>query len=170
MKNIFIYTLLFSLFCFANQIMAQSVSMKEQNEIVNKVTKILGNQSDISTLLGKSDIYTFNIKIKLERKGKTAIIKQIFMTDSVGYRVFPNYNKIKSLNFRPFLTSANSINLIIPVLIRNKVERGSDTVIRPFNLNGNSLQSIFTSLLYPNILQQNVTIFPLLTITRLDIH
>ncbi|TCO27302.1 hypothetical protein EV200_103637 [Pedobacter psychrotolerans] len=163
--------MLLSILCFSEQGIAQSSQNNGKSEFVNEMSKFLGRQYDISFLKSKKDVYTLNLRIKVQKKGKSINVSDILFTDSLGYKVFPNYLQLKKMDYSKLvIKDGSTITLIIPILILNNAKAGQNPSENNISLSNNSLINMLSALLYPDILQKNITMFPLFIIRRVDIE
>lgn len=170
-KKIILIFILFSLFCFSEQCIAQSIDNASESDFVKEMSKFLASQHDIAALKSKKDVYTFNLRITIKRIGKSVNVSNILFTDSIGYKVFPNHLLLKKLNYNKLgFKNGAATTLVLPILILNNPKSGQNPYDKTISLSNNSLTKIVSELLYPDILQKNITMFPLFTITRVDIQ
>ncbi|WP_293783756.1 hypothetical protein [uncultured Pedobacter sp.] len=170
MKYKLIFTL-FSLFFFSEQSIAQSNQKIGKSDFVTEMSKFLARQYDISFLRSKKDVYAFNLRIQIKRAGKIFNVQDIRFTDSIGYKVFPDYLQLKKMSYNGLtLKSDGAVTLIVPILILNNAKAGQNPAENNIVLSNNSLIRMVSALLYPDTLQKNITTFPLFTIRRMDIE
>ncbi|GAA4211164.1 hypothetical protein GCM10022289_39700 [Pedobacter jeongneungensis] len=171
-KTIALATMFLLIFILSKDSSAQSYTSHDNNTyLVNKIVKLLGSQTNIDILKGKKDIYTFNIKINLEKNGNTIKVADILSSDSIGYKVFPNYKQLRNIAYESFVDKNFKKNiLLIPIIILNSPEYGQNPNAKNIILDSNTTINMISSLLYPDILQKNITIFPLFKIIRSDIE
>ena len=146
----------------------------KQGKTVIEVIKHLSNQYNISSLTGLKEVYAFNLRIVVERKLKRIDVLNIVASDSIGYRIFPNYKDLKNIDYRELLSGRNRATLVIPVLILNKPfeSRNPDDSIK--SLTKKSLTELASALVDDDFLDKKVankdiTLSKVFVISRSDI-
>ncbi|KIO76913.1 hypothetical protein TH53_12535 [Pedobacter lusitanus] len=116
---------------------AQSLNKNKQKESYLKVVDSIFNRSIKTTELKDSiALYAINFSIDIVKNnnGKTTVTK-INVNDSLAYKLFPTYTRLRSLNYGSLLGSRKKLRLIIPVLIVNI----SDTAKKKYKKEDGSL-------------------------------
>ncbi len=151
---------------------AQSLNSSYNNndELFTDISKFLGRQSNINSLRSREQVYSFNIKIEIKKNNNKIIVYDINASDSIGYKIFPNYVDLKRFNYAKLMENTSHAIVMIPILILNNPTEDKNPNDIITNVNKNSLQKLISSTLYPNIIQKDIILFPLFTINRSDVH
>lgn len=170
-KKIFLTTFV-QLILFSVSSMAYVSNPVEQidDELVTNISKFLSRQNNIGLLKLENEVYGFNIRITIEKKHNDTFVSDIISTDNIGLKIFPDYLELKKFNYKKLLGDNKKIILVIPVLILNNPtdERNPDDSIK--KLNKKSITDLISALLYPNLLQENIALFPLFIINRANVR
>jgi hypothetical protein len=86
--------------------------LKHIGEIYNN-DRILELTPDSTMLFGVA----FLVEVEKDADGSSEVLS-ITTTDSLAYRIFPNYGLLKAINFGPFMKGRNSATFVIPVIIK----------------------------------------------------
>jgi hypothetical protein len=102
---------------FCNICFAQNPDRKIQNEkrkIQNFFLNDLPwkNTPDSTMIIG----FSFKISVQENEKGIKQVIS-ITASESVAYKLFPNYESLKKIDYKLFMKDKKEADLIIPVLI-----------------------------------------------------
>ncbi|MBB2151617.1 hypothetical protein [Pedobacter gandavensis] len=65
-------------------------------------------------------IYSFNFKLKITKTKEHKIkVDQLLVSDTLMYRIYPNYKQFYELDYKSLLTNRDHVTLIIPIIIAN---------------------------------------------------
>ncbi|MBB2151616.1 hypothetical protein [Pedobacter gandavensis] len=65
-------------------------------------------------------IYSFNFKIEITKTNENKIkVDQLLVSDSLLYKICPNYSQFYDLDYKSLLTNRDHVTLIIPIIIAN---------------------------------------------------
>lgn len=93
---------------------------KQKDRVLKTIDSIFIKGFDQHILKDSVAIYAINFRLKIARNKKgSAMVTEINANDSLGYRLFPSYKKLYSINYNALLGSKEKIILLIPVLISN---------------------------------------------------
>lgn len=70
------------------------------------------NMPDSTIIIG----FSFKIKVEKSSNGKILPVS-IIASDSIAYKLYPKYEFLKAINYKPFLKNKKEADFIIPVLI-----------------------------------------------------
>jgi len=153
------------------------VSLEKEEMLSKTIVRILSSKSDISGLNGLKETYTFNIRLVIERDGRQIVVSKIIMTDSVGYKVFRNYEDLKNVDYSSLLTTKDRTTLVIPVIILNSPEIDHTRDVRLNTLSKQTFMELVSSLIdekksgnKKSLIQKNITLFEPYLINRIDIQ
>ncbi|WP_443940013.1 hypothetical protein [Pedobacter sp. MW01-1-1] len=152
-------TILFALFFFKQGI-AQTSSKDAKHAEIVKIMKTLAYLGTAQALSEKDSVRTFSLKLKLKKNKGSAFVSDILFTDSIGYTLFPNINRMKTLKYDLLVGKGEEVTLLIPILVFNSSKNIRNPEIRDIQFSLNSFKSAVLSLFYPDTLQERVTIFP----------
>jgi len=111
----------FFLVGFLFQTKAQNITKTSNLKVLKKnIDSIFVKTFSYSTLKDSVAVYAINFKLEIikNNKGK-GVLNKIIATDSLGFKLFPAYKKLYSLNYSNWLNGKQKIYVIIPVLIYN---------------------------------------------------
>lgn len=105
------------IFSFCNSCFAQNLErkiQKEKRKIQNFFLKDLPrkNTPDSTMIIG----FSFKISVQENEKRIKQVIS-ITANDSVAYKLFPNYESLKKIDYKLFMKDKNKADFIIPILI-----------------------------------------------------
>jgi hypothetical protein len=97
---------------------AQDSSSKLIPEWDKKVNKVLNKQISVNLFKDSIAMYTYNLKLKIVKsKNGISKVKHILASDTLLYRIFPNYKELYIIDYSSLLSGRNEVNLVIPVLV-----------------------------------------------------
>ncbi|MEN0095924.1 MAG: hypothetical protein AAGB30_11115 [Pedobacter sp.] len=102
-------------------------------------------------------LYSLNLQLEVVRGKSGTIVKNISANDKLAFSIFPNYEKLKNLNYSLYMGGKNEIILVIPVLLissspehtRYKDKDGNALI--NFNAAANAAFSLYNPSTYDNI-------------------
>lgn len=96
-----------------------------------KVNKILIKEKSSYVLKDSIAIYTYNFKLKILRSKKgMSRVEQVLVTDTLLYKLFPNYKELYAINYSSLLGIRNEVNLVIPVLVYSVSPTGKSKYLK----------------------------------------
>lgn len=152
---------------FINNAFSQS---KTDTELVKEVSKFLSSDGSITSLTTKDQYYAFNLKIELFKKNGTDILAEANFSNAIGIQIFPNYKRLNKFDYKSIIGKNNHAIIIVPILILNNPtdEKNPSDLIT--GINKQSLRNLISSIMHPDILQKDITLFPLFSISRADVQ
>ena len=109
--NMKAYIVLLIAFFSINQLSFAQSKQKTSEEI----EKILISTIDAKDIKDSIALYTFSIKINIKKVKGKSIVNGISFNDVVAKSIFKDINVLKKINYSSFLTTRNSVSLIIPI-------------------------------------------------------
>lgn len=102
-----------------------------------KLNKCL-DKFDASQLSDSVGLYAFNLYVHVKHDKKTGktTVQNIIMSDTLGYRFFPNYKNIETIDFKA-LASGKNVTIIMPILVFF-----SDELLHPYLSDTNNMVSV----------------------------
>lgn len=93
---------------------------RQKDRVLKTIDSIFIKGFTQNVLKDSVAIYAINFKLEITRNKKgNAMVKEINVNDSLGYRLFPSYKRLYTINYKALLGSKEKITLLIPVLIAN---------------------------------------------------
>lgn len=158
------------LFVFTNNACAQSKSPKKDSELVNQIFKFLGRESNINSLRSKQECYAFNLRIEFKKNGNKAVVSTVKTSSAIGAQIFSNYSALEKLDYSSVIGNNSHAVVVMPILILNNPTDEKNPGDAISGMNKKSLQDLISSMLYPDVLQKNIVLFPIFTINRADVQ
>lgn len=107
-------------------------------------------------------IYAFNFELKISKRNGNTKVTCINANDTLAFILFPEYNKLSSIDYSSLMNSRSNIRLIIPVLIYGSSpekkfykDREGNPLIS-FNAAVNAAYSLYNPSKYNNITEGQV--------------
>ncbi|WP_199118585.1 hypothetical protein [Pedobacter sp. ASV28] len=107
-------------------------------------------------------IYAFNFELNISKKNGNTKVTRITANDTLAFILFPEYNKLFSIDYSSLMNSKSNIRLIIPVLIygsspEKKIYKdGEGNPLISFNAAVNAAYSLYNPSKYSNIAESQV--------------
>lgn len=132
-----------------------SIAQTQQSEIVpdwqKKVYKTLMRDKSREILEDSVALYSFTFKLKIIKSKENKVeVDQLILSDSLMYKLFPNYKGLYNIDYSSLLKTREKLNIIIPILISNT----SPSAKRRYETRGEPLMSIESAL---DIAQSSLT-------------
>ncbi|MFC1225580.1 hypothetical protein ACFE6N_17355 [Pedobacter sp. BG31] len=91
-----------------------------------KIHKVLANDKSHAVIKDSIALYCFNVKLEIvkNKTGKPEIGRMV-ASDNLFYKIFPNYNELKTIDYRTLLGVKRQATLVIPVIIYNTSKTAS---------------------------------------------
>ncbi|WP_443940014.1 hypothetical protein [Pedobacter sp. MW01-1-1] len=169
MKNIKKLLLLqFMLFFWVN-VNAQNAKIESKNQLVKDIIKFLLRQGRTPAYKDSLDMYSFNLKILLKRTGNFVKVSDIVFSDSIGHTVIPGYQNLRKFKYEPLMVGKVKATILIPILVLIDPKHGNNPKLKTINISSDTYGASINSLLYPSKVQEDIILFPLISIVNLDI-
>lgn len=101
-------------FLFMKSIYAQVVDDRKLNDTI---TTTLTSGFNINVFKDSIAMYSSAIRIDVEMVKGKCVIKKLSANDSLVYKMFKNFDRLKSFDYSIVLRNRNSARIIIPVVI-----------------------------------------------------
>lgn len=133
-----------------------------------EINKILLKEKSSYVFKDSIAMYAFDFKLKIVKtKDNGGKLKQLFVSDSLLYELFPNYQAFYNVDFSALLRKRNEVNVVIPILVYSVSPTGQSRYQRQ---DGQPLVSVesameiteksFTSILSKNNFEEVVLLTP----------
>ena len=144
-----------------------SKSDNYSEELKNKIDKIFKKDVSLESFKDSVSLYQFLFEIKIVKsKNNQSKVISVSVSDSLGYKFFPTYKELYSMDYSLFLRGRSEAHLIIPVLvyvdteIKSKFKRQDDKSLVDVDSVAASYDSSFSSILpLDKIWLENVVLF-----------
>ncbi|RZK48810.1 MAG: hypothetical protein EOO99_08875 [Pedobacter sp.] len=118
LKLLFILTLIYPLGVNGQLPVNDNLKIQNNNSVHEEVNRILRNNMKTSIFKDSVAYYPYLIKLSLIReKNQNVKVEDIIVSDSMVYEIFPEYEKLKDVNFDNILLNEGKLEYRIPVLI-----------------------------------------------------
>ncbi|TCD04558.1 hypothetical protein EZ449_16525 [Pedobacter frigidisoli] len=159
------------LILFSNVPFAQAhIAHPQEQELVTTISRFLARSASLNKLSFEDSHYAFNLKINIIKRNNKSLVSNIEFSNSVGQQVFSTVQELKKFDYYSLVKETTKSTIIIPILILNNPSDSKNPRDIITGMTKNSLIDMISSLFYPNLLQKNITLFPVFIINRLDIH
>lgn len=151
MKKLLLTLIITSL--YINGIKAQK-KLSSEEKIWKQIHSILSDsKSPKDSLL----IYALNFELSVSKKNGKALAFDIVANDSLAYKMFPRYKKLKLIDFYTLMRGRDKIKVILPIIVfgssdkQKKYKDKDGRVLINFNAAVNAAMAInYTGIRYSN--------------------
>jgi len=146
---------------------AQNLSKDKQKEpylkVINSIFSRIGKDAVYKDSIA---LYAINFSIDLVKNNKGKVhVEQISANDTIGYKLFPSYKKLYSLDYKTLLGNKKRMKLVIPILISNvsatankKYKKVDGSLLIDMDAAVNAAYSLYSTLPYNNSLDAKVSL------------
>lgn len=143
---------LFFLFAFLIGSLGVKGQVDQKEEISRELTSRLFYQLQNNELKDSVAVYTFTITIEITNGDKMPIVANVHSSDQLAYKVFPNLDTLRSVDFKKLRFRSKKVRLVLPTAIVIKAHNGS---IKPETLQMTDVSNVLYKMLRvedPNLL------------------
>lgn len=95
----------------------------EQRKIELKVLSIMEPNYNLGVMQDTVALLAINFKLTINKdKNGRARVTRIEANDTLGYKLFPNYKRLSTINFQGLMGAEKTITFVVPFLVYNLAE------------------------------------------------
>ena len=95
----------------------------EQIKIEPKVLSIMEPNYNLGVMQDTVALLAINFKLTINKdKDGRARVTRIEANDTLGYKLFPNYKRLSTINFQGLMGAEKTITFVVPFLVYNLAE------------------------------------------------